>query len=58
MAEDLCPICMKPLAEFPAILRQGGEYMHATCWTGEEPAEKPTADNETAKRKKGGDRAA
>jgi hypothetical protein len=43
---------LTPLAELPAVLRQGEEYVHVTCWTGEEPVERPTAKerNETAER--------
>ena len=41
----ICSVCQKPLAELPAILRQGNdEYVHATCWSGQEPAEKPPAE--------------
>jgi hypothetical protein len=54
-----CPVCWKPLADLPAILRQGDEYVHANCWTGEEPVEKATAAVEpTTEQTQGGDRAA
>jgi len=52
-----CPVCLKPLADLPAVLRQGDDCVHATSWSGEEPAEKATAEsNETAARKGGAGR--
>ena len=47
-----CSVCWKPLADFPAVLRQGDEYVHANCWTGEEPVEKATAEAEGAAERK------
>ena len=55
----ICPVCTKPLADLPAVLRQGDEYVHANCWTGEEPVEKATAvDKAPSEQTRGGNRAA